>query len=239
MFNMNEIGRRIASLRKEKNMTQVELADKLGISYQAVSNWERGDSMPDIAKLSELSQIFEISIDNLLGNEREVEIVKTIINKEPINYNELSKDDLEAILPIVKPEQFDESFKNYNDLSFEQIVAIAPFLDEIDLDKIVLSRFIIGNYKLIALAPFLSEKTINKIYEKKIESNEYNDLIALAPFIDSSVLNKHALNIYEKESVKSIVGLLPFIDSGIVKDIYKLEVEKGNTKSLMMLMPFI
>lgn len=44
MFNMQKIGRRISSLRREHNMTQVELADKLSISFQAVSNWERGGS---------------------------------------------------------------------------------------------------------------------------------------------------------------------------------------------------
>ena len=44
MFSMEEIGRKILSLRKSRNMTQVNLADKLGITYQAVSSWERGVS---------------------------------------------------------------------------------------------------------------------------------------------------------------------------------------------------
>ena len=48
MFNMKNIGQKICKFRKEKNMTQLELADRLNISFQAVSNWERGQSMPDI-----------------------------------------------------------------------------------------------------------------------------------------------------------------------------------------------
>ena len=44
MFHMEKVGRKIAQLRKSHNMTQLELADKLGISFQAVSNWERGGS---------------------------------------------------------------------------------------------------------------------------------------------------------------------------------------------------
>ncbi len=67
MFDMQKIGKRIVSLRKEKNMTQMELADKLGISFQAVSNWERGNSMPDISKLPELAEIFGVTLDELLG----------------------------------------------------------------------------------------------------------------------------------------------------------------------------
>lgn len=70
MFSMEEIGRKILSLRKSRNMTQVNLADKLGITYQAVSSWERGNSMPDIEKLPEIAKLFEISIDELIGEQK-------------------------------------------------------------------------------------------------------------------------------------------------------------------------
>lgn len=40
MFHMEKVGRKIAELRKSRNMTQLELADQIGISFQAVSNWE-------------------------------------------------------------------------------------------------------------------------------------------------------------------------------------------------------
>lgn len=45
MFNMKNIGFKISELRKKNNMTQMELADKMNISFQAVSNWERGVSL--------------------------------------------------------------------------------------------------------------------------------------------------------------------------------------------------
>ena len=67
MFETVKVGRRIAQFRKKKNMTQFELADALGISFQAVSNWERGNSMPDISRLSELAEIFDVSVDDILG----------------------------------------------------------------------------------------------------------------------------------------------------------------------------
>lgn len=44
MFSMERVGKKIAQLRKGKNMTQLELADLMGVSFQAVSNWERGVS---------------------------------------------------------------------------------------------------------------------------------------------------------------------------------------------------
>ena len=67
MFDMITVGRNIAELRKRMRLTQPVLADRLGISFQAVSNWERGESMPDISKLPEVSALFRVSVDEILG----------------------------------------------------------------------------------------------------------------------------------------------------------------------------
>jgi len=66
MFDMARVALNITHWRKRRNMTQLELADQLGVSFQAVSNWERGLAMPDISKLPELAALFGISIDTLL-----------------------------------------------------------------------------------------------------------------------------------------------------------------------------
>lgn len=61
------LGKNISERRKSMGMTQEELADKLGVSPQAVSKWENNLSCPDIALLPEISKLFGISIDELLG----------------------------------------------------------------------------------------------------------------------------------------------------------------------------
>ena len=67
---MNEkLGEIIARLRKEKGMTQDDLAKELNISYQAVSKWENGISSPDISNIIALAQLFGVSIDTLFGLE--------------------------------------------------------------------------------------------------------------------------------------------------------------------------
>lgn len=63
----NQLGKRIAQLRREKNMTQEQLATLLGISYQAVSKWENGHSCPDVMMLPQIADLFETSIDALFG----------------------------------------------------------------------------------------------------------------------------------------------------------------------------
>jgi len=91
---MKKIGRKISELRKEKNMTQMELADKMNISFQAVSKWERGNSMPDISKLPELAEILGVSVDELLGTKSE--LLENIINdrvEEYLEKNTVSKNE--------------------------------------------------------------------------------------------------------------------------------------------------
>lgn len=68
------LGEKIQEQRKLKGLTQDELAEKLGVTAQAVSKWERGTSMPDVALLPEIANIFEITIDSLFGNEKEPEV---------------------------------------------------------------------------------------------------------------------------------------------------------------------
>lgn len=68
-MDQEKIGQFIKSLRKENNLTQKDLAEKYGVTYQAVSKWENGKNIPDIAILKEMSKDFNINIDDLLeGN---------------------------------------------------------------------------------------------------------------------------------------------------------------------------
>lgn len=60
------LGEKIKNLRKEKNLTQEELAEEIGVSRQAVAKWETNGGMPDIENLKALSDYFDISIDDLV-----------------------------------------------------------------------------------------------------------------------------------------------------------------------------
>ena len=69
-MNPKTTGAFIAALRKEKNLTQKQLADKLNVSDKAISRWETGKGYPDIEFLMELSQEFSVSINELLSGKR-------------------------------------------------------------------------------------------------------------------------------------------------------------------------
>ena len=63
---MKSIGETIANLRKQKGMTQSELAEKMNVTDKAVSKWERDLSCPDINTISKLADILDVSVDELL-----------------------------------------------------------------------------------------------------------------------------------------------------------------------------
>ena len=69
-MNQEKIGKFIQELRKEKGLTQEELAEKLGITKNAVSKWERGISLMDLSLLKPLSEILEVSITEILSGDR-------------------------------------------------------------------------------------------------------------------------------------------------------------------------
>ena len=61
-----DIGKNIKELRRRKQMTQLQLAERLGITAQAVSKWENGHSAPDISLLPKLSEMFGVTIEELI-----------------------------------------------------------------------------------------------------------------------------------------------------------------------------
>ena len=67
-----EMSIRIKDLRKEFNLTQQDLADKIGVSSAAVSKWETDRGLPDISNLIQISELFNISLDELLKDNTDV-----------------------------------------------------------------------------------------------------------------------------------------------------------------------
>ena len=72
------IGKRIAHLRKEKGLTQEELAGHMGISPQAVSKWENDQTCPDISALPKLSKLLGVTVDELLEGKSETPAVRVL-----------------------------------------------------------------------------------------------------------------------------------------------------------------
>ena len=77
-----ELGKQIKMHRQEAHLSQEELANRVYVSRQTISNWENDKSYPDVKSLVLLSEIFQISLDNLIKGD--IEVMKDVIQKEEI-----------------------------------------------------------------------------------------------------------------------------------------------------------
>ncbi len=92
MTNGAQLGIKLYELRKQAGLSQEELAEKLGVSRQAVSKWECGESLPDTDNLITISKLYNVSLDALVGNER-TEAIAQAESAEPVAVEKVHTDD--------------------------------------------------------------------------------------------------------------------------------------------------
>ena len=98
-MNREKMAQFISSLRKEKNLMQQDVAELFNVSPQAVSKWEKGDSIPDIEILEKMSSFYQVSIEEILNGERKEEVDNIVVTNK-VNKNENSLNVLNLILGI-------------------------------------------------------------------------------------------------------------------------------------------
>ena len=152
-FNMRKIGQQIAAKRKEKNLTQSNLADQLLVSYQAVSNWERGNSLPDIEKLPQLAAILDLSIDELLG--------KPAAAVQHYQAGTAQPEEIAELAPLIKPQELSELIQEEpfqeTSLDLDLLPRLAPHLTSADLQHLLNGAENIPEDILEEILPFLKK----------------------------------------------------------------------------------
>lgn len=239
MFDMDKIGKKISEARKKQNMTQMELADRLNISFQAVSNWERGISMPDISKLSELSEILQITIDELIG--KESPLMENIIKEKTEDYLEehsVTTEELIDIAPILKPSQLDDVVSNTVFEDFSGMDEIAPFLSTEVIDRLAVKMSESGSFSQLGdIAPFISKPVLNEIAKKIGSTDKYID--ELLPFLDKETTDSMAVEIYDSKGINSLDDFFPFISKEKIGEIAGIEFIKNGLRFFDCIAPFM
>lgn len=121
-----KIGKFIASKRKEQGLTQLQLAEKLGITDRAVSKWETGKSLPDASLMPELCKLLKITINDLLCGE--------VVSVE--NYNEKAE---KALLEMVKKEEM----QNKKLMMYENVIGFGSTISF--LIQVLVAVFFVKN----------------------------------------------------------------------------------------------
>lgn len=99
-MNQQEIGKFISKLRKEKEMTQQELADKLGVTDKAISKWENGRCLMDISMLKPLSELLDVSIIELINGEKNNDIDDFVDNTIKLASNNI-KNKIRSVVRVL------------------------------------------------------------------------------------------------------------------------------------------
>ena len=237
MFDQQRIGANIMKARKAKGYTQMTLADALGVSFQAVSNWERGQTCPDIANLSELSRVLNLSIDELLGNRRAAEITREIAeDKTP----ELQPEELQQVAPLLTGEQADKA-AGVSASDFAALAALAPFLSEEFLGEAVITLYDLSGSldRAMSLAPFMAEDDIGELASLIVPKEGVAGLTKLAPFMNEDELGDFVLEQFQKGGLKDINSLLPFLNDDVLCELAEQLLKKGDLKAILPLAPFL
>ncbi len=188
MFDIVKFGAYIAKLRKAADMTQSELADKISVTRQAISKYERGDSFPDISILLRLSEVFGISVDNLINageptqTEAEILLYKSTTNA-------VSPEEIVNIAPFVKPSVLDhlsEKLKGQG-IDLSHLAALSEYMNSKSFNELLKnSNFeTIDEELLRRLMPVLSDETRFRIFENILEGRlDWHYIEILLPFAE-------------------------------------------------------
>lgn len=239
MFDTNKVASNIKNARTKMNMTQMNLADEMGVSYQAVSNWERGNSMPDISKLPELCKILNISFEKLVGERiPETDTVEKLLQDENAD---VSLEEMAQIGQLVKPDKIEskvnETIEKGRKISFSVLVSLAPFMDKEILGKLAEEIADIDLGKLCGIAPFLKKETLDVIVDRAIQNDEVdvNKIVGVAPFLSKPTIQKIAEYFIEHCQANKLVAIAPFMGKkmfpSLLKDIHFDMSEKNEGKS--------
>jgi transcriptional regulator with XRE-family HTH domain len=97
-----KIGTFLKLLRKEKNLTQEQLAEQLGVSNRTVSRWENGNNMPDISLLSEIAEFYDVSIPELIYGERKSENMREEAKEVAETMSDYAKAEKETLVKSIR-----------------------------------------------------------------------------------------------------------------------------------------
>ena len=249
MFDTMKVARKIKEARIARNMTQMNLADAMEVSYQAVSNWERGSSCPDIGKLEQLCQILEIGVDELLGTDSASRTLSRIIEKEEPSkaYAEpVTIEEIQEVAPLLPPADMawlvDDSLDNQEDgekLDLKAIAGLAPFLDEKYLDALIKRAHVHSLKDLAGLAPFLSSETLDVLVAEADIKGDISGIISLAPFLGSETLDALVDKMEEKGDIREVRGLAPFLSSGTLDRLVQKMLPLDDWECIRGLAPFL
>ena len=157
MFDVDRAARLLKEARIRSNLTQSALADKLGVTYQAVSNWERGHSLPDISNLARLCEILDLDLYALVGATQNQALVDAILSGDG-NLRGASAEELASVAALIPPEQLMDALRACDTpvRDMATLIELAPFVDGELIEALGSDAVPSHICEVVELSPFVS-----------------------------------------------------------------------------------
>lgn len=193
MFDTKRFGAYMCSMRKRADMTQSGLAEKLNVTRQSVSNYECGDSFPDISILITIADIFHVTLDELIlsgaPTQREAMVLKSAANNQefPKELHQESIRDFINIAPLLKPSILKKlvAVLSNEGIDISSVISLAEYLqDETVIELLETVTFDqLSDELLERLIPFLDAKAQIVIFQKILDGQlDYKLIRVMLPY---------------------------------------------------------
>ena len=183
-MDQKQIGSFLKELRKEKSITQEQLAEQLNVSGRTVSRWETGNNMPDISLLVEISELFDVSIPEIINGERKSENMNEEVKAVAKSMSDYALAEKEGII------------KEVRNLGLIGLAALIVYYI-IDISKIGHGDEIIANISMysqtlmnvvILLIPLQATGLLNKIKRSDKNSSIPKSILCIAALVVAVVV---------------------------------------------------
>lgn len=221
MFDTVKFGKAISTLRKNADMTQNEVADRLNLTRQAVSKYERGESFPDISVLVMMSDMYGITLDKLIGyggaTNGESEILKSVANGDQ-NVVADNIVDIVNLAPLLKPSVLTKLSTGFESkgIDISNVIALAEYLNDDSVVRLIENATFddISDEMIEKFIPLLTNESKYAVFNRILDGDmDWHYIVALLPYAD-----------YLSSQVEAAVveGVLPWEALDLIRE-YRLK----------------
>ena len=211
MIDNIAVGKTIAKLRQNKNMTQQQLAAALSVSHQAVSKWETGAALPDVQTLMALTRLFGITMEQLLDGEVPADRIEPPKPASPFEepIQNIGNFVNNIVGSIFRPQkdgeeqaegdedagtaEADDTLEDKDAFDVEQLIQMAPFMSKLAVDELLMqNRSKLTSADIARFAPFASQECLEKLIQTNDSELNWDVLRRVAPFLKREMVDNLA-----------------------------------------------
>jgi len=192
MFDTMKFGKALSTLRKEADMTQNEVADRLNLSRQAISKYERGESFPDISVFVRIAELFHVTLDQLVGYGNPTQGESSILKNVARGNADIIADNITDVVnlaPLLKPSvltKLSQQFEKQG-IDISDIITLAEYLNDDAVVRLIEKASFddISDEFLGKFLPMLNHASKEVIFQKILEGEmDWKFIKVLLPYAD-------------------------------------------------------